>query len=422
MGKAKKTLTRRTVGGTSPVGAAAAAAETATATAALVTRSDNVVAKLNSLDAQKRLAALIMLHDLLIQNQWRPEALTKLASQETLTALSVRLLDTNVDVMKQTVLCLTTMCRLEAAVADRVHAMGIDTTAVQLIASASTGGGGGGGDDTATCMLLELVHVVFTAASVASAKAMQGALAAMVLQHSARLRHDVAWAQFVCNLVLSQQRDDVGDGLGQLLHVGRLHDALKDVVQPSTCGPDAHVHTFLLAILLHVLTAHATSPPPPSPSSSSSLSSSLTTHGDSDDEVISTVFSMLIERVGIETAASNTTVPIMTTVRTASRAATRMCGILLDSRRRHPVLERLLRTYGNAGLVTGVLNHLKTALGSAGRYATAVARLALGTTTSDTALTDQLDVCEQLLHDVGECATWLASDPPPKLAVVFEGD
>jgi len=271
-------------------------------------------------------------------------------------------------------------------------------------------------------MLLELVHVVFTAASSASAKAMQGALAAMVLQHSARLRHDVAWAQFVCNLVLSQQRDNVGDGLGQLLHVGRLHDALKDVVQPGSCGPDAHVHTFLLAILLHVLTAHATSPTPPSPSSSSSLSSSLTTHGDSDDEVISTVFSMLIERVGSETAASDTTVPIMTTVRTASRAATRMCGILLDSRRRHPVLERLLRTYGNAGLATGVLNHLKTALGSAGRYATAVASLAHGTTTADTALTDQLDVCEQLLHDVGECATWLASDPPPKLAVVFEGD
>ena len=74
MGKAKKTLTRRTVGGTSPVGAAAAAADTATATAtALATRSDNVVAKLNSLDAQKRLAALIMLHDLLIQNQWRPD-------------------------------------------------------------------------------------------------------------------------------------------------------------------------------------------------------------------------------------------------------------------------------------------------------------------------------------------------------------
>jgi hypothetical protein len=236
------------------------------------------------------------------------------------------------------------------------------------------------------------------------------------------LRHDVAWARFVCNLVLSQQRDDVGDGLGQLLHVGRLHDALKDVVQPGSCGPDAHVHTFLLAILLHVLTAHATSPPPPSPSSSSSLSSSLTTHGDSDDEVISTVFSMLIERVGSETAASDTTVPIMTTVRTASRAATRMCGILLDSRRRHPVLERLLRTYGGAGLATGVLNHLKTALGSAGRYATAVASLAHGTTTADTALTDQLDVCEQLLHDVGECATWLASDPPPKLAVVFEGD
>ena len=418
MGKAKKGPTRRVVGGGSPVGEAASASAASAALAAATT-SDNVVSKLNSLDAQKRLAALIMLHDLLIQNQWRPRALVKLASRETLTALSVRLLDANVDVMKQAVLCVTTMCRLKAAgVADQVHAMGIDATAVRLLSDASRSMAP---DDAVFCMLLELVHVVYST-SVTSAMAMQGAVVAVVLLHRARLRHHPALAQFVCDMALSQQGGS--DALRQLLHAERLPDALIDVIREPDRGHDVHVDTLLLATLLHVLTAVAA----PFASSTVTATSSATNgdgshNGAGDDDVISTAFSMLIERVGTEAEAalSSETSVRMKTVRTASKAVSKMCSILLGSCR-HPVLERLLQTYGNAGLAAGVSNYFKTALSTAGRYATAVASHAHSATTSDAALTEPMDVCEQLLHDVGESATLLAADPPPKLLVAFEGD
>ena len=186
-----------------------------------------IISKLNSIDSDKRLGALIMLNDLLIQNQSRPVALEKLTCSETLSALSFRLLDANLEVVQQAVLCLTTISRIGREYVEKLGIVGIDTAVIRLLSESmlllSPPMDHSAPQNTLLRILLELVKVMFVS-SVIFAENHLVAVASLILQYSPKLQLHVAVAEFVHELTLADS------AICQKLYAGQLHCQLKGVL------------------------------------------------------------------------------------------------------------------------------------------------------------------------------------------------
>lgn len=238
MGKAAKSKSRQTrradtdgVGNLSPVGSLVDNPSTNS------NSTPGIVVKLGSMDSKKRLAALVMLNDLLVQNSSRSMALEKLTEPDTLSALSVRLLDTSIEVVQQTILCLVTISRMGKLYVEKLSLIGLDVTIVRLLSqSLSTidtalTGEGTNVQRTIPFLLLELVKVMFTN-SPSFARSKKDSIATMILQNSSKLVSHINVAEFVCELLSITTVDSAG--LCRQLYDGQLHETVKAVlVVPS---------------------------------------------------------------------------------------------------------------------------------------------------------------------------------------------
>lgn len=183
-----------------------------------------IIIKLNSIDSNKRLGALIMLNDLLIQNQSRPVALEKLTCSETLSALSVRLLDANSQVVQQTVLCLTTMSRIGREFIEKLGTVGITSAVVRLLSESMlllspSSVDHNAPQNTLLHILLELVRVMFVSSAIFVEN--QGfSVVSLILQHALKLQLHVTVAEFVYELTLADST------ICQKLYDGQLHSQL----------------------------------------------------------------------------------------------------------------------------------------------------------------------------------------------------
>ena len=167
-----------------------------------------------------------MLNGLLMQNQTRPVALDKLTCPETLSALSVRLLDACSEVVQQTVLCLTTMARIGRKFVEKLCSVGIDSTVVRLLSESMllrSSPVDNVPQSTLLNIILELVKVMY----VSSALFVQNqgvAITSLILQHSSKLQSHIVVAEFVHELTLADN-----GSLCQAFYVGQLHLYLKSV-------------------------------------------------------------------------------------------------------------------------------------------------------------------------------------------------
>lgn len=266
MGKAAKSKSRQTrrtdsdgVGNLSSVGGNNA-----------MNTTPGIVVKLGSIDSKKRLGALVMLNDLLIQNAARSMALGKLTEPETLSALSVRLLDTSVEVVHQTIICLVTISRMGKLYVEKLSFIGLDVTIVRLLSQslstidADQTDVGSNIQRSIPFLLLELVKVMFTNAP-SFARSKSDSIATMILQNSSKLVSHINVADFVCALLSITTVDSAG--LCRQLYDGQLHGTVKAalVVSPDhTTATEAAaggeitaaalcLDTLLSAILLNIL-------------------------------------------------------------------------------------------------------------------------------------------------------------------------
>ena len=269
MGKAAKSKSRQSrredtngVGNLSPVGGFVD-------NNLISSSTPGIVVKLGSIDSKKRLGALVMLNDLLIQNATRSMALGKLTEPETLSALSVRLLDTSIEVVQQTILCLITISRMGKLYVEKLSSIGLDVTVVRLLSqSLSTidtvlTGESETVQRTIPFLLLELVKVMFTNAP-SFAKSKRDPIATMILQNNSKLVSHINVAEFVCELLSFTSVDSVG--LCRQLYNGQLHESVKAALvvsqECSTADETANgginaaalcLDTLLSAILLNLL-------------------------------------------------------------------------------------------------------------------------------------------------------------------------
>ena len=269
MGKAAKSKSRQSrradsdgVGNLSPVGGSVDNNATNT--------TPGIVVKLGSIDSKKRLGALVMLNDLLIQNSARSMALGKLTEPETLSALSVRLLDTSIEVVQQTIICLITISRMGKLYVEKLSLIGLDVTIVRLLSQSlstidiiQTGEAGSNVQRSIPFLLLELVKVMFTNAP-SFAKSKRDSIATMILQNSSKLVSHINVAEFVCELLSITTVDSAV--LCRQLYDGQLHGTVKAalVLSPNhTTAEEAAnneittaalcLDTLLSAILLNLL-------------------------------------------------------------------------------------------------------------------------------------------------------------------------
>jgi len=184
-------------------------------------------------------------------------ALGKLTEPETLSALSVRLLDTSVEVVQQTIICLVTISRMGKLYVEKLSFIGLDVTIVRLLSQslstidADQTDVGSNIQRSIPFLLLELVKVMFTNAP-SFARSKSDSIATMILQNSSKLVSHINVADFVCELLSITTVDSAG--LCRQLYDGQLHETVKAalVVSPVTAATLC-LDTLLSAILLNLL-------------------------------------------------------------------------------------------------------------------------------------------------------------------------
>ena len=90
--------------------------------------SSAILTDLNSLDSAKRNSAIVMFKDLLMQNINNVTVIGKLATNETLSSLSLRLIDSNTGIRMQAVKCFLAIVRSGVKFAEKIVNLGIHET------------------------------------------------------------------------------------------------------------------------------------------------------------------------------------------------------------------------------------------------------------------------------------------------------
>ena len=207
-----------------------------------------------------------MLNDLLMQNQSRPVALDKLTCSETLSALSVRLLDARLEVVQQTLLCLSTMSRIGEKYIDKLGTVGIDSTVVRLFSEwmplpTSSINNDSSHDATLLNIIVEVVKLMYVNSAV-FAENQRSAIASLILRHSSKLQSTIPLSELVYELTLTDF------SICQLFNAGQLHLYLKGVLALNSTDTVDHDdsrqrvelsynyhRSILSAILLFVLSS-----------------------------------------------------------------------------------------------------------------------------------------------------------------------
>ena len=195
------------------------------------------VSKLNSIDPSTRLGAVVMLNDLLIQNQSQTVALDKLTCSETLSALSVRLLDANSEVVQQTLLCLTTMGRMGEKYVDKLGTVGIDSTVVRLLtesfllSTSPMDNNNSPPENPLLSIILEVVKVMYVNSATFVGN-QRSTIASLILSHSSKLQSCIVLAEFIYELTLTDT------SICQIFHAGELHLYLKGILLSSSADHD----------------------------------------------------------------------------------------------------------------------------------------------------------------------------------------
>jgi hypothetical protein len=120
--------------------------------------SSMILTEMTSMDPKKRLSAIIMYKDLLMQNLNNLTVITKLTTVEILSSLSLRLIDSSNGVRLEAVKCFLAVARCGAKFAERIFDLGIHETLRKMLEelSASTSSS----DDTVVDDLLCIVHLL----------------------------------------------------------------------------------------------------------------------------------------------------------------------------------------------------------------------------------------------------------------------
>lgn len=95
--------------------------------------SQSILSNLNSIDIKKRLNAITMLSDLLSQHKKNAVILDKLISTETLSSLSMRIIDSNVSIRTLAIKCFLTITRCGIKYTEKIISLGIHQSILQML-------------------------------------------------------------------------------------------------------------------------------------------------------------------------------------------------------------------------------------------------------------------------------------------------
>lgn len=120
--------------------------------------SSMILTEMTSMDVKKRLSAIIMYKDLLMQNLNNLSVITKLTTVEILSSLSLRLIDSISGVRSEAVKCFLAVARCGTKFAEKIFDLGIHETIRKMLEelSASTSSS----DDSIVDDLLCIVHLL----------------------------------------------------------------------------------------------------------------------------------------------------------------------------------------------------------------------------------------------------------------------
>ena len=120
--------------------------------------SSIILQDLNSMDLKKRSTAIMMFKDLLMQNLNNLSVVTKLTTNETLSSLSMRLIDSNSGIRQDAVRCFLAIARCGQKFAERIIDLGIHETIRKMLQEVSSSSSAA--DDEILDDLLRVVHLL----------------------------------------------------------------------------------------------------------------------------------------------------------------------------------------------------------------------------------------------------------------------
>lgn len=230
--------------------------------------SSIILQDLNSMDLKKRSTAIVMFKDLLMQNLNNLSVVTKLTTNETLSSLSLRLIDSNSGIRQNAVRCFVAIARCGAKFAERIIDLGIHETIRKMLQEVSSSPSAA--DDEILDDLLRVVHLLTshcpTTYSNDFGSLMSLALSNLIPNVSDSRR--ISFAEYILNSstnnALIQSHDKVWDS---------LYSELAKIVVSLTLSDEAESSNNYFLVLLSAAMANLLSSLP-----SLTLSEQLITH------------------------------------------------------------------------------------------------------------------------------------------------
>lgn len=213
--------------------------------------SSIILQDLNSMDLKKRSTAIMMFKDLLMQNLNNVSVVTKLTTNETLSSLSLRLIDSNSGIRHDAVRCFLAISRCGKIFTERIVDLGIHETIRKMLQEVSSSSSAA--DDELLDDLLRVVHLLTTHRPLTYSND-YGSLISLALSnllpHITESRK-ISFAEYVLNsstnITLIQSHDKVWDS---------LYSELAKIVSSMALSDEAESSSNYFAVLLSAVMAN----------------------------------------------------------------------------------------------------------------------------------------------------------------------
>lgn len=231
--------------------------------------SSIILTDLNSMDTKRRLTAIIMFKDLLMQNVNNSPVISKLATNETLSSLSLRLIDSNSNVRFEAVKCFLAISRCGAKFTEKITSMGIHDTINKMLQEVSSSSSSS--DDELVDDLLCVVHLLSSHCPVeySNCSSMLISLAISNLSPQLQTSRRKSFAEYILNcstneaLITSQETlwANVFNEISALVsgcHLSDLTDSPSNYLLVLLCSVQANLLCSLPCPLISHSEAHIT--------------------------------------------------------------------------------------------------------------------------------------------------------------------
>jgi hypothetical protein len=217
--------------------------------------SSIILQDLNSMDLKKRSTAIMMFKDLLMQNLNNLSVVTKLTSNETLSSLSMRLIDSNSGIRQDAVRCFLAIARCGQKFAGGIIDLGIHETIRKMLQEVSSASSAA--DDEILDDLLRVVHLL-TSHCPSTYSNDFGSLLSLALSnlipHVSDSRR-ISFAEYVLNsstnIALIQSHDKIWDSLYLELAKIVVTMSLSDEAESSS----NYFMVLLSAVMVNLLSS-----------------------------------------------------------------------------------------------------------------------------------------------------------------------